>query len=444
MEDRRLRCGGARSSIFYSRSSSDRWNLMKEVMLMARFKLLMALLVVLLVATACGGGAASTAQPTAATTGGGTNAPATSAPPATAAPQATSAARATDTPPATQAPEATAAEQPTAASQPAAGGELQVDKSKLSKELHIYNWADYLDPEVLKDFEQEYGVKVTMEVYDNNEDMIAKIRPGNSGYDVVFPSDYAVEIMWRDKLIAPLDKSLLPNVSHIKKENLDLYYDKGNLYSIPYNLGLTGIAYDKSKVSPAPDSWAVVFDPKEAEKYKGQFSMLDDEREVPGAALKYIGKSLNDTDPADLKKVEETLTTQKPFVANYDSSNVGRNLASGQLVLGHIYNNTAVQARLGLSTGDQPFSGNPDIQFVFPKEGGTIWQDNACILAGIPEQNTYTAHVFLNYLMRPEVAAKNANFNLGVTPNADAEKFLDPKLVELYTQGFAPDAEILT
>jgi len=230
---------------------------------------------------------------------------------------------------------------------------------------------------------------------------------------------------------------------HLKKENLDLYYDKGNLYSIPYNLGLTGIAYNKSKVSPAPDSWAVVFDPKEAEKYKGQFSMLDDEREVPGAALKYIGKSLNDTDPADLKKVEEILTTQKPFVANYDSSNVGRNLASGQLVLGHIYNNTAVQARLGLSTGDQPFSGNPDIQFVFPKEGGTIWQDNACILAGIPEQNTYTAHVFLNYLMRPEVAAKNANFNLGVTPNADAEKFLDPKLVELYKEGFAPDADII-
>jgi len=409
---------------------------------MARLKFLVLLLVALLVVTACGGGGGA-AQPTAATSGGApTNAPqATAAPQPTAAPQATAAPQPTSAPEATKAPEATAA--PTEAPTAAPAAELQVDKSKLSKELHLYNWSDYLDESILADFEKEYGVHVTQEVYDSNEDMIAKVRPGNSGYDIVFPSDYAVEIMWRDKLIQKLDKSLLPNMIHLKKENLDLYYDKGNLYSIPYNLGLTGIAYDKSKVSPAPDSWAVVFDPKEAEKYKGQFSMLDDEREVPGAALKYIGKSLNDTDPADLKKVEEILTTQKPFVANYDSSNVGRNLASGQLVLGHIYNNTAVQARLGLSTGDQPFSGNPDIQFVFPKEGGTIWQDNACILAGIPEQNTYTAHVFLNYLMRPEVAAKNANFNLGVTPNADAEKFLDPKLVELYKEGFAPDADII-
>ncbi len=405
---------------------------------MARFKLLMALLVVLLVATACGGGAASTAQPTAATTGGGTNAPATSAPPATAAPQATSAARATDTPPATQAPEATAAEQPTAASQPAAGGELQVDKSKLSKELHIYNWADYLDPEVLKDFEQEYGVKVTMEVYDNNEDMIAKIRPGNSGYDVVFPSDYAVEIMWRDKLIAPLDKSLLPNVSHIKKENLDLYYDKGNVYSMPYNYGTTGLAYIKSKFPAPVDSWAVVFDPKQLEPNKGLVSMLDDERETPGAALHFLGKSMNDTDPADLKQAEEILKAQKPFISGYDSSNVSRRLASGEIIAGHIYNNNALQARLGLE-GD--YSGNPDIVFVIPKEGGTVWQDNMCIVADSPNQ--YSAHVFINYLMRPEVGAKNAAFNLGVPPNSDAEKLLDPKVQELFKEGFAPDAETL-
>jgi spermidine/putrescine transport system substrate-binding protein len=407
-------------------------------MLMARFKLLMVLLVVLLVASACGG-AASTVQPTAAPTGGDTNAPATSAPAATAAPEATSAPQATEAPQATQAPEATAAaEQPTAASQPAAGGELQVDKSKLSKELHIYNWADYLDPQVLKDFEQEYGVAVTMEVYDNNEDMIAKIRPGNSGYDVVFPSDYAVEIMWRDKLIAPLDKSLLPNLSHIKKENLDLYYDKGNVYSVPYNYGTTGLAYLKSKFTGPVDSWAAVFDPKALEPNKGLVSMLDDERETPGAALHFLGKSMNDTDPADLKKAEEILKAQKPFISGYDSSNVSRRLASGEIVAGHIYNNNALQARLGIE-GD--YSGNPDIVFVIPKEGGTVWQDNMCIVADSP--NAYTAHVFINYLMQPEVAAKNAAFNLGVPPNADAEKLLDPKVQELFKEGFAPDAETL-
>lgn len=407
---------------------------------MIRVRLLMVALVVLLVATACGGGGASTAQPTAAPSGD-TSAQPTSAPAATAVPVATAAAEAT------AAPQATAAEQPTAASEPTAAGadaqpsavaDLQVDTSKLSKELHVYNWADYLDPQVLKDFEQEYGVSVTMEVYDNNEDMIAKIRPGNSGYDVVFPSDYAVEIMWRDKLIAPLDKSLLPNLSHIKKDNLDLYYDKGNMYSMPYNYGTTGLAYLKNKFPTPVDSWAALMDPKQLEPNKGLISMLDDEREVPGAALHYLGKSMNDTDPADLKQVEDVLKAQKPFISAYDSSNVSRRLASGEIIAGQIYNNNALQARLGIE-GD--YSGNPDIVFVIPKEGGTVWQDNMCIVADSP--NKYTAHVFINYLMRPEVAAKNAAFNLGVPPNADAEKLLDPKVQELFKEGFAPDAATL-
>ncbi|HNP69973.1 MAG TPA: spermidine/putrescine ABC transporter substrate-binding protein [Kouleothrix sp.] len=388
---------------------------------MARLKLSLVLLVVLLAVSACGGGASS--EPTAAS-GGASSAP-------TAASSGSTNAQATSAPAPTQA--AAPADQPTAASAPAAG-ELQVDTSKLSKELHIYNWADYLNPEVLKSFEQEYGVKVTMEVYDNNEDMIAKIRPGNSGYDVVFPSDYAVEIMARDKLIATLDKSLLPNLAHLRKSNLDLYYDKGNVYSIPYNYGTTGLAYNKSKFSAPVDSWGAVFDPKQVEPYKGEVSMLDDEREVPGAALHYLGKSMNDTDPANLKQAEDLLKAQKPFLAAYDSSNVSRKLAAGEIVIGQIYNNNAMQARTGI---DGDYSGNADIVFVVPKEGGTIWQDNACIVADSP--NIYTAHVFLNYLMRPEIAAKNTAFNQGITPNADAEKLLDPKIQQLYKEGFAPD-----
>lgn len=391
-------------------------SVIKEVCVQ-RLKLLVLLLVVLLVAAACGsnGGAA---QPT--------TAPADSNAPATAAPAAE------PTAPAAEPTAATAAE-PTAATG-AAPAELQVDKSKLSKELHIYNWADYLDPTVLDDFEAEYGVKVTMEVYDNNEDMIAKIRPGNSGYDVVFPSDYAVEIMWRDKLLAPLDKSLLPNMANNRPSNMDLYYDKGNMYSVPYNYGTTGLAYDKSKFSAPVDSWAAVFDQAQLEANKGYISMLDDEREVPGAALHYLGKSMNDTEAADLKQAEDLLKMQKEYISGYDSSNVSRRLASGEIVAGQIYNNNALQARTGIE-GD--YSGNDNIVFVIPKEGGTVWQDNACIVADSP--NMYTAHVFLNYLMKPEVAAKNTAFNLGVTPNAAAEKLLDPKVQELYKEGFAPD-----
>lgn len=243
---------------------------------MAQFKFLMLLLAVLLVVTACGSGGGA-AQPTAA--------------PADAA---------------TSAPVATAA-QPAAATvaQPATGADQPIDSSKLTKELHVYNWADYIDPAILEDFEAEYGVKVTVEVYDNNEDMIAKVRPGNSGYDLVFPSDYAVDIMIQEKLLAPIDRSLLSNFQNLRPENLDLYYDKGNVYSVPYNYGLTGIAYNKSKFPTPPDSWAVFFDPAQLQQFQGEASMLDDEREVPGAALRFIGKSLNETDPAALKQVED-------------------------------------------------------------------------------------------------------------------------------------------
>lgn len=403
---------------------------------MVRFRFLL-LVFALLLMTACGGASGTTTQPTTAPVEA-TTAPAaaTTAPAeATTAPAeaATVPAEAATAPAeATTAPaEATSAPAETT-SAPAA--ELEVDKSKLAKELHVYNWSDYVDPQVITDFEQEYGVKVTMEVYDNNEDMIAKIRPGNSGYDIVVPSDYAVDIMASEKLIAKLDKSLLPNFSHLKPEILNLYYDKGNLYSVPYNYGLTGIAYDKSKFPTPPDSWAVVFEPAQAEKIKGQFSMLDDEREVPGAALHFLGKSMNDTDPADLAKAAEILEAQRPFVAAYDTSGFSRKLASGEYVLAHAYNSNALQARVGIE-GD--FSGNPNIGFMIPKEGGTIWQDNLCIVADSPNQ--YTAHVFINYLMRPEVAVKNTEYNLGLTPNADAEKLLDPNILELYKEGFAPD-----
>ncbi len=341
--------------------------------------------------SACGSGGELPAAGSS-TGGNDTAAQPTSAPAATAGSEATSAPVATNAPAATAGSDITAVPAATAGGEatsvPAASGELQVDKSKLAKELHWYNWSDYVDPSILDDFEKEYGVKVTVDLFDQNEDMLAKIRAGNSGYDLVTPSDYAVQIMAADKLLAPLDKTLLPNLQYMHKQNMDLYFDKGNTYSVPYMFGITGIAYNKSKFSTPPDSWAALLDPQQAEKYKGEFSMLDDERETPGAALKYIGKSLNDTDPADLKKVEEILKTQKPYVAAYNSTDTNRKLASGEYIIAHAWSGSAMQARQGL--GDE-FSGNPDIAFLIPKEGGMIWQDNLVVLASSP--NAYTAHV---------------------------------------------------
>jgi spermidine/putrescine transport system substrate-binding protein len=313
-----------------------------------------------------------------------------------------------------------------------------VDRSKLSAELYFYNWTDYIDPAILDDFEAEYGVKIIQDNFDANEDMIAKVRAGGSGYDIASPSDYAVETMWREGLLQELDKSMIPNMVHIDEGLMNKYFDEGNKYSVPYMYGITGIAYNKSIISGTPDSWSLLFDLATAEQYKGQFSMLDDEREVPGAALKYFGYSLNETNPEAMQKVQDLLIAQKNLVAAYNSSDVNRKLASGEYVLAHAWSGQAMQARNGL--GDE-FAGNDDIGFFIPKEGGMIWMDNLVVLKDSP--NAYTAHVIINYLLRPDVAAKNTDYIGYLTPNKDAIELLDPTVRALYAEGFSPDAEVI-
>jgi spermidine/putrescine transport system substrate-binding protein len=269
--------------------------------------------------------------------------------------------------------------------------------------------------------------------------MIAKVRPGGSGYDIVVPSDYAVDIMARDGLIQQLDKALLPNLKHTDPGLLNKYFDEGNAFSVPYMVGLTGIAYSKAAFPDGVDSWAALFDPAQIERYKGQLSMLDDERETPGAALKLLGRSLNETDPAVLAEAEKLLMAQKDFLAAYNSSDVNRKLASGEYVIAHAWSGTAMQARNGL--GDE-FSGNPDIEFVIPKEGGTIWMDNLTIVSDSP--NAYTAHVFINFLLSPEIAARNAEYIGYITPTPDARALLSEEVQALYDAGFAPNEEMYT
>lgn len=313
-----------------------------------------------------------------------------------------------------------------------------VDRSRLDKELFLYNWGDYIDETLLEEFKTKYGVTVSLESYDTNEDMLAKIRPGNSGYDVIVPSDYAVDILIKEGLVAKLDKANLPNISNLDPNYMNLYYDPGNVYSVPYFVGLTGIAYNKKVVTTPPDSWAALFDPAQLEKYKGKASMLDDERESIGAALVYMGKSINDTDPADLAKAEEMLKAQKPLLAAYNSSDFNRKLASEEVVIAHAWNGGAGQAYTGLDD----FPGNPDIGFVIPKEGGTIWQDNLMIVGD--SSRKYTAEVFLNYMLDPTVAARNADYVLYGTPNLTAAKLLAPETQAVYDAGFGPpDPELV-
>jgi spermidine/putrescine transport system substrate-binding protein len=314
---------------------------------------------------------------------------------------------------------------------------LVVDPARLSQELYFFSWTDYIDPTILEDFEAEYGVRVIMDLFDANETMIPKIRAGNSGYDVVVPSDYAVQSMVAEGLLAPLDKNLLPNVTHLNEDNLDLYFDPGNQYSLPYFWGVTGIAYNKTAFPTAPDSYAALFDPAQLAAINGKFTMLDDARETPGAALIFSGKSVNDQSPEAIAQAEQLLTQQKPFLAAYDSANVNLKLATEEITIAHAWSGAAAQALIGIE--DKP--GNSNIAFTIPKEGGVIWMDNLAVVHDSPNQ--YTAHVFINYLLRPEIAARNADYVLYITPNASAEELLDQGTLDVYNAGFRPDAATL-
>ena len=298
------------------------------------------------------------------------------------------------------------------------------DPDKLATQLNFFNWADYIDEEIFTQFEAECGVKVVLDIYSSNEDMIAKIQAGNSGYDMIIPSDYAVEILIKANLLAELDKSNIPNIENVNPDNLGMYYDPENKYTLPYQWGTTGIAYNTT-IFPdgAPDSWAVLFEPELVCQHSGFVSMLDDEREAIGAALKYLGYSYNDTDPTHHEEVKALLQAQKACLAGYNSDNFNQTLASEEVLMAHAWSGSVALAR----------SENENVAYVIPKEGGAIWQDNMAIPIDAP--NKYTAEVFINYLLSPEIGAQLTNYTYYFTPNKAAEPLLDEYYFELLKDG---------
>lgn len=302
------------------------------------------------------------------------------------------------------------------------------DTSRLGDELHIFSWADYWpvedDDNLLQEFEDACGVEVTLDTFPSNEDMAARIRAGNSGYDIIVPSDYMVDILIQEGRLIKLDKAQIPNMANLDPNQMSLYYDPNNDYSIPYQYGMTGIAYNKAEVNPAPDSWAAIFEPAQLEPYQNKVSMLDDEREAIGAALKYRGNSYNSTDQAQLEQAKALLLAQKPLLARYDSENVSSGLASGEIVMAQAWNGAAALA----------LSENPDIEWIVPKEGGVIWQDNLAIPSDAPEP--YTAHVFINNVLDGKIGARITDYTYYLTPNKAAEPLVSEEVRALQ---FYPD-----
>lgn len=289
---------------------------------------------------------------------------------------------------------------------------------ELAKELHVFNWSEYIDPEIYGDFEAEFGVKVIEDTFASNEDLLAKLQAGATGYDIIVPSDYMVTIMIELGLLAELDYGNIPNFANIDPKFQDPPYDPGNKYSVPYQWGTTGIGYNSDEFDEPPDSWGYLFDPEMASEYAGSMSMLNDERETIGAALKYLGYSLNTTSEQELEEAKQLLIQQKEWVKTYDSEQYEDLIAADETLLAHGW------------SGDFFMAAEDDerIWYVIPQEGAVIWADNLCIPKSSEEK--YTAEVFINYLLRPEVGAKISNFTWYASPNKAAEEFIDAEILE--------------
>lgn len=305
------------------------------------------------------------------------------------------------------------------------------DRSQLSDSVSFYNWTDYIDPEVLTMFEAECGVEVVYDTYSSNEDLLAKMQAGASGYDLIVPSDYMVSIMIQLDMLHALDHNNIPNLANIYPRFAETPYDPGNVYTAPYQWGTTGIGYNEAEVGAVPDSWDYIFDPEMAEQFSGKISLLNDQREVIGAVLKYLGYSMNSVDPDELEEAKQTILAIKPYVATFDSDSFGDILVSGDVVIGHGWSGGYFQ--------DIYASDNEDLGYVIPKEGGVIWTDNLAIPKTAP--NPYTAEVLINYILDPEIAAMISNSNYYASPVQTAEPMILDEIKQ--DPGIYPSEETL-
>lgn len=277
--------------------------------------------------------------------------------------------------------------------------------------LNVYNWSAYVAPDTIPNFEKEFGVRVRYVTYESNEEMLAQVITGNSGWDVVFPTHNRVAPMSAMGLLAPLDHTRLKNLGNLEAQFQSPSWDRGLRWGVPYMWYGTGIAFNRS-VAPAPRSWADLWSPR----FKGRLTMLDDPEDVIGASLLKLGLPFESTDPAQLRQAQRALVEQKPLVRAYLNAEVRDQLVSGDVLAAQLWSTTAAQA---LDTA-------PSLDFVFPAEGFPLYCDNAVILRESRRQAL--AHRFLDYLLRPRVSAAIAESTLTATANARGRALLPDKL----------------
>ena len=277
------------------------------------------------------------------------------------------------------------------------------------KKLNFYNWDTYIGETTLADFENASGIAAKMDLYADNDELFAKLKEGNPGYDVIVPTNDLVERMILAGMLLPIDHGLIPNIKNIDGHFLDAAFDPGRKYSLPYMWGTLGIGYRKSKVSSTPDTWKVLYD---SDEYTGRIALLGDGDTVIGIALKYLGYSYNSTSPAEIKEAEGLLIRQKPHIKTFAEDNGQDLLLSGEVDLTMEWNGDILQV----------MEEDEDISYIVPKEGTNVWQDCLCIPRGAPHREN--AHRFIDFILDAEAGAAIAEFIQYATPNKAARKLL--------------------
>ena len=283
------------------------------------------------------------------------------------------------------------------------------------EKLVVYNWGEYIDPEVLTMFEEETGIDIVYEEFETNEILYPKISSGAIAYDVICPSDYMIQRMIENDLLSEINFDKIPNLKNIGKQYLERsrQFDPENKYSVPYCWGTVGILYNKMMVDEPVDSWSILWDPK----YKDNILMQDSVRDAFGVTLKYLGYSLNSIDLDELTEAKNLLIEQKPLVQAYVIDQVRDKMIGNEAALGVIYSGEAIYTQ----------KENPNLEYVIPKEGSNIWIDSWVIPKNAEHKEN--AEKFINFLCRPDIALMNFEYITYSTPNEAARELIEDESI---------------
>ncbi|TMK01754.1 MAG: polyamine ABC transporter substrate-binding protein [Alphaproteobacteria bacterium] len=306
--------------------------------------------------------------------------------------------------------------------------------------LNVYNWSDYIAPTVVEDFTKQTGIKVRYDTFDSNDTLETKLLAGKSGYDVVVPTAYFLERQIRAGVFQKLDKARMPNLANMWPELSQRLaaYDPGNQYAVNYMWGTTGIGYNLRKTrevlgaNGTIDSWDIVFKPESLAKFKDcGVHLLDSSDDILAAALHYLGLDPNSANETDLQTAAALVMKIRPYVRKFHSSEYLNVLASGEICLAVGFSGDIKQAQKRAAEAKN----GVDIAYAIPKEGAQLWFDNLAIPRDA--RNVAEAEDFINYLQRPEVAAKNTNFISYANGNVASQKFIDKAILD--DKGIYPD-----